>query len=288
MRVAFFTAGTTGAGHLVRGLALGRALARAGFAGSYRMFGPVQGFAAAAAVARDWHAVTIDDELLTSPDAAPSTDVARALALFAPDVLVVDMFWAPLRHILPLPGCESWLLLRSFPPAWLIGPPGLPFEGSQYARVVAIEPVAAPEVSDFVDPVVLVNPDECKPRGALRRRLGVPADRRLIAVAHAGEPGEIGQLIPATRPNEVLVTFDLAAPDAVFPIAEWLGDCDAIHCVAGYNAFWEARWLGYADRTTFTTFLRRNDDARWRLSRGSSHVMRANGADTLASWIMGR
>ena len=171
---------------------------------------------------------------------------------------------------------------------WLVGPAGAPFEPAQYARIVSIEPVAAPAITHAIDAVVLVNPDECQPRGALRRRLGVAADKKLIAVMHAGMPGELGQLTPALKPKDVLVTFDMFAAEALFPAAERLGDCDAIHSGAGYNAFWEARWLDYAARTTFTSGARRNDDQCWRLARCGDRAMRENGADTLARWIVER
>jgi hypothetical protein len=283
MRVAFFTGGTVGAGHLARGIAVGRALARAGFGGSYRMFGPRQPFAAGAR--DDWEAVDIRPDLLGAPEAAPHTELAQRILAFAPDLLIVDMFWAPLRYALPSLACERWLLLRSFPSPWLVGPPGAPFDAGQYSRIVAIEPVSAPAITHTIDPIVLVNPDEQKPRGALRRRLGASDDQRLVAVMQAGVPGERAQLAPAPKTNELLVTLDMFAAEALFPAAEWLGDCDAIHCGAGYNSFWEARWLGYAARTMFTPFPRRNDDQGWRLTRCIDHPMLANGADTLARWI---
>jgi hypothetical protein len=248
------------------------------------MFGPSHPFGALPE--DDWETVEIREDLLVSPDTARTTHLAVRLAAFAPDVLIVDMFWAPLRHILPLAGCECWLLLRSFPPTWLEGPPGLPFEWSQYARIVSIEPVSSSALTHRIDPVVLVNRDECQPRGALRRRLGVPEGRKLVAVMHAGKEGEHAQLVRAAMPDEVIATFNLHEREALFPIAAWLGDCDAVHCAAGYNSFWEAHWLGYADRTTFTTFKRSNDNPAWRLAKCPSYAMRENGADTLAGWIV--
>ena len=44
MKIGFFTAGTIGAGHLLRGMALERGLRRAGFGGEFRMFGPPEAF----------------------------------------------------------------------------------------------------------------------------------------------------------------------------------------------------------------------------------------------------
>ncbi len=128
-----------------------------------------------------------------------------------------------------------------------------------------------------VDPVVVCNPDECEPPEALRRELGVPAERHLVVVAHAGELGEIESL----RADGATVC-DLRQKDALFPLARWLGGADEIVCGAGYNAFWEARWLGYFPRARFTPFPRRIDDQAWRLHACAQVQMRGNGADTLA------
>ena len=290
MRIAFFTAGTHGAGHRARGIALGRALGRAGYAGEYRMFGPAKADAAPrdfpALPAAGWEDVEIDASRLGSPDLARATELARRLVAFAPDVLVVDMFWAPLRHILPIAGCEAWLLLRSMPDAWLDGPPGAKFDLMQFARIISIEPIASAAVTHVVDPVVVVNRDECRPRGALRARLGIAAGQRLVAVVHAGLPGETKDLVPTAKAGETVVTFDLRDPGAIFPLAEWIGDADEVCSFAGYNAYWEARWLGHAARTTFRTTQRRNDDQAWRIAKCGGFVMRENGADTIAGWLV--
>jgi hypothetical protein len=283
VRVAFFTSGSYGAGHRARGHALRRALARVGFRGELRMYGPAQPFAAT--LDDGWETVAIDAEALGSRETAGATELAHRLRAFAPDLLVVDMFWAPLRYVLPLPGCEAWLLLRSAPPTWLVGPPGAPFDSMQYARIVSIEPISSSALTDRIDPLVMVNPDECEPRGALRRRLGIADGTRLVGAMHAGHQGELATFAPEPQAGEVLARFDLWEAGALFPIAAWLGDCDALACAAGYNSYWEARWLGYAARTTFTPFTRVNDDQRWRLARGGRYVMGANGADTLAGWI---
>jgi hypothetical protein len=293
VRIAFFTAGTHGAGHRARGIALRRALSRAGFAGEYRMFGPPSRARAAGDLpdfpvlpTAAWEEVEIDATRLGSADAARATDLARQLAAFAPDVLVVDMFWAPLRHILPIAGCEAWLLLRSMPDAWLDGPPGAKFDLMQFARIISIEPIGSPAVTHAVDPVVIVNPEECQPRGALRARLGIAAEQRLVAVVHAGLPGETRELVPAAKAGDAVMTFDLRDPGAIFPLAEWIGDADEVHAFAGYNAYWESRWLGHVGRTMFRAAPRRNDDQEWRLAKCGRYVMRANGADTIAGWLV--
>jgi hypothetical protein len=283
LKIAYFTAGTIGAGHLVRGLAIERALARAGFAGEYRMFGPQRPFPV---VDRPTHQVVpLLPAQLTDPRRARISDLALALHRYCPDLLIVDMFWAPLRHILPLPECECWLIVRHCPPVWFIGPPRTPFAPEQFDRIIAIEPSTHAVVQEHIDPIVIANPDECRPRSALRERLRVPREERLVAVVHAGIGGECERLLRLAETGTPCV-FNLFREDALFPIAEWLGGADVILAGAGYNTFWEAHWLGYAKHTRFTAFQRAMDNQEWRLATCAGTVMHANGADTLAHAIL--
>lgn len=284
MKIAYFTAGTTGAGHLVRGLAVGRGLRRAGFSGDYRVFGPPLPFPLTRR--QPYETVEVRREELRSPLLAPESELADQLASFGPDLLLVDMFWAPLRYVLPRLDCERWLLIRCCPPAWFRGPRVAPFEPSQYDRIVGIEPVDYPVLSCRIDPIVIANPDECRPPEALRQRFGVADGQRLVAVLHAGKAGEIEEL-EARAPGARFVRLDLFDDEALFPAAEWLSGADAVVCGAGYNAYWEARWLGYAAATTFLPFARRIDDQTLRLRDFGSYRMVENGADTLARWIVG-
>jgi hypothetical protein len=294
-RVAFFTGGTTGAGHLARGIAIQRALARSGARAELGMFGPTSALHGAKRL--DYHSFPVDPAELGDPARAGASALAAALAAFAPHVLIVDLFWAPLRLLLPLPACEAWLLVRRAPPVWLIGPPDHPFLPGQYARVIAIEPGAIERgMTDAVDPVVTVNREERRPVGALREALSLAADEALHVVHQAGEPGEWLRLAQSTsqRPIHVFAPgrddAHPAAPepgvhvhdgDAFSPLASWLGDADLLHTGAGYNAYWEARWLGYDAKTTFTPFRRNIDDQAWRLRTCASFVPRENGADML-------
>jgi hypothetical protein len=294
-RIAFFTGGTIGAGHFARGFAIERALARAGSRAEYATFGPRTALRRAARAGH--HAVSIEPADLAHPDRARESELARALAAFAPDVLIVDLFWAPLRLLLPLPRCEAWLLVRRAPPVWLVGPEGHPFQRDQYARVISIEPgaVDAP-VTDAVDPVVAVNREERRPAGALREALGVAREERLHVLHQAGEPHERSRLV-AGSPHRPLHAFAPGRDDApavsaqpgvllhdsdpFFPLAAWLGDADTLITGAGYNAYWEARWLGYDAKTTFVPLQRQIDDQSWRARACGSFVPRENGADTL-------
>jgi hypothetical protein len=288
MKVAYLTAGSVGAGHLVRGIAIGRGLARAGFRGSYRMFGPRLPFAAACR-AGDYVAVEIEAErrALSQPQLAQTTDLAVRLRQFGAELLIVDLFWAPVRWILPVLDCEAWLLVRTCPAVWLVGGPGMPFTAEPYERVVGIEPVGYAALDETIDPIVVCNPEECRPRQALRRRVAAAEDAELAVVLHAGERGELEELRHLARGEAALVTLDLYEDEALFPAAEWLAGADRIYAGAGYNAYWEARWLGHEPRTRFLPFRRSIDDQAGRLAAFRDYRPQVNGADTLARWIVG-
>lgn len=280
MRIAYFTAGNLGAGHLSRAHAIRRALARRGFDGQFTAFGPTAPFEAAAREL-DYRALKIDAAEVCDPRRAPSSELHRAIVAFEPDLLLVDVFWAPLRH-LPR-ACETWLLLRRVPAKWLEGPPMVRFDPSIYDAIVAIEPLDLPLPRlEQIAPVVICNPDECRPQNALREWLGA-GDGELAVVAHAGQAGEIDELVRAAGDRR-LHRLDLAAQRTLYPMAEWLGGADALFLGGGYNTFWEARWLGYDRRARFVPFARRNDDQAWRI--GCDLQPRENGADTLARRIL--
>ncbi len=291
-RVVYFTAGTKGAGHLVRGIAIGRALERQGFEGQFHLVSPIAPLLAMAAAAAEVDTIVcpIDVAQVIDKKRYSRSALTRQLTDLAPDLLIVDLFWAPVLHIVPTLGCEAWLLVRSCPLVWLHGNAAIQFNHRDYRRVIGIEPVDHQQVSEHIDPIVICNQDECYSRGELAQRFSVDPDQPITVVSHAGLAGEIESLGPVEetsgqRKGAVIVS-DLHGTDSVFPLAPWLSAADAVYCSAGYNSYWEARWLGYADKTTFTPFRRQIDDPFWRLGECQSYSMRLNGADTLAASII--
>lgn len=285
MKIAFFTAGTVGAGHLVLGLAVERGLRRAGFTGEYRMFGPEVPYPLARRVA--YQPVAVNYEELTDAARAPESELARALRTYAPDLLLIDLFWAPLNAILPLPSCETWLLLRYVPDAWLVGTPDIRFDSARYPRIVATEPLDHPLLTDLLDPIVIANPDECAPKHALRERVGATAADRLVVITDTAPPGTFLEQLPDDiGSDDTVVRFNLHDVDAPFPLAEWLPGADLVIGAAGYSTFWEARWLGYFDRTRFFPVECKIDNQYWRVRHCSDWVPEGNGADQLAGWIV--
>ncbi len=286
MRIAYFTAGTHGAGHLVRGLAILRALRRCGSRAEYRLFAPPSSFAWIASDVH--HPVTIDPRELRDPARAPDSSLARAIHAYAPDVLVVDLFWVPLVFV-PLP-CPVWLLLRSVPPVWLVGPEEARFEASRYARVFAIEPAPGLETFESIPPVVVANRDEARTRDELCALLGARADAPLHLLARGGMPSDLGPLSSVVSADGAQVhDLDLTRHDAPFPLAPWLAgmeDQDTLVAAPGYNTWWESHWLGFAPRVTWVPMQRTFDDARWRATCVPARGWVDNGADVLATRLV--
>jgi hypothetical protein len=281
VRVAYFTAGSAGAGHLVRGVALGRALARRGGDHSYRVFSPRSPFAR---VAAPWlEEVEIEPTLLRDARTADQSAVARALRAYAPDVVVIDLFWTPLVFVTL--SCPSVLLLRSAPAAWLVGPSEARFDARRYARVFAIEPAPGLDRFESIDPVVVSAKSDVRSHDELRALLGQRTGA-LRVIARGGLPSDQERLARAAREIDPgpWTTLDLAAPEAVFPAAEWLAamrEGDRLVACPGYNLYWEARALGFDAHTTWVPIARKLDDPFMRAAlRGPAPS--GNGADQLA------
>lgn len=295
MKIAFVTAGSAGAGHLVRGAAVARAVRRAGRSDVVRVFSPPSPFAARVRAVVDVDEVAIESALLRDPRSANDSALARAVAAFAPDVVVIDVFWVPLVFV-TLP-CPAWLLLRSVPPAWLVGPAEARFDVARYARVFAIEP--APVLARFASlpPLVIANRDEALPRAALLAALSAldvdvgRDDAPLRLIARGGLASDDEVLVDAAHkrwPGARVALLDLADPRTPFPAAPLLAglsDDDGLVAAPGYNLFWEAQHLGFAARTTFVPIPRKLDDVAWRAGLNADVASVDNGADVLVQLL---
>lgn len=294
-RVAYLTAGTVGAGHWMRGLALHRALVRGGARGRFLLASPsldlpaiASANDAGASMTLEHRAIAVDSSRVVIPEEALASDAARALDAFGPELVVVDLFWLPFLHLVRSLRAPAWLLLRRCPPAWFVGPPALRFDASAFARVIWTEPCADGPIERAarVEPIVIANPDEVVRDPALRVRLGAASDRPLALVAHGGRAGEIDALESLAQERygatHVIARADLHAPGAPFPLAPWLPQADAIVAAAGYNLAWETVWLGVRARATLVPFPRSIDDQATRAVVSAQHTMRDNGADQLA------
>ncbi|OIP40901.1 MAG: hypothetical protein AUK47_07405 [Deltaproteobacteria bacterium CG2_30_63_29] len=286
MRVAFVTAGDVGAGHVAHAYAIHQGLRRAGSRVEFRAFGPAAPFPFVAHLPFIYEPIAIDFRPFLERETALQTPLALALALYAPDLVLVDLFWAPLLYIFETLQASKWLLARKCPDAWWKGTPRLRFEPRQYDRIIVTEPVEHPNETHRIAPLVVANRDELEPVGALRAALGVSLDEQLVVVAHAGVVGEAERLDPGYDQVRS-VRFDAYETQFPFPLARWLNDADVIFAGGGYNTVWESLWLGYHDRVHFTGFPRNVDDQQWRIECArTTTTMKENGADPLARWIL--
>lgn len=289
MKIAYFTAGSAGAGHLVRGVAIGRALERACPSGrcEYRIFSPPSAFAR---IAAPWiEQVPIEPALLRAKSTAEQSAIARALRAFSPDALVIDLFWAPLVFVAI--SCPTFLLLRSVPAQWLVGPTEARFDPARYERVFAIEPAPGLERFETLSPIVVSARTEIRDRSELRA-LVQQHDGPLRIIARGGLASDHEALVASAtaidpRPWS---TLDLHAPDAPFPAAQWLAAMqpgDRLVACPGYNLYWEARALGFDAHTTWVPIARKLDDPAMRAAlRGPAPSV--NGADELARALLDR
>lgn len=285
MRVAFYTATMGGAGHVARALTLRRGLLRQGFTGQWRGFGPPIPYASAQL--DDYTVAEISRDERRSPQTARRSALALALQAYDPDLILVDMFWLPLLHILPTLRARAWLLLHSVPPMWLHGPPLARFDPRQYERVFAMEPLQFYQLPDTLEPFVICNPDECHPTWALKDFLGIPRDEHLTLIVQTGFTGEAEAIAREHAPGGGhIVTMSMhEGLKALFPIAPWLPGADRIIGGGGYHFFWETIWLGLQPRTLYHPFFRTIDHQHWRVQTLQHHPMRANGADTLGQLV---
>jgi hypothetical protein len=290
LRIAYFTAGSVGAGHVVRALAVRAALVRAGAIFTLRVFSPARPHPALAGAGLDLCEVRIDPAVAADPRRASDSEWARAIAAFAPDLILADLFWLPLHHALASIGAEAWLLLRACPPHWLEGPDGVAFDRRRFARILELEPMPFDTGGEPLGPLVVAHPDEVAPPETLRNRLDVPAGVPLTLVVHAGEPGEIAALEAHARnaapAGARVARADLHADGALFPLAPHLPHADALVGASGYNFAWECQVLDLLGRTTFHPRRRAIDDqvARAALVRRSPRV--PHGGDRLATMLV--
>lgn len=283
-RIAYLTFGTDGAGHVARGLAVCDALAAHGV--ETRLYTPPVPCAAMASGLVQIETFDLTPSTWRDADAARATPLATSLRRFDPSHVVVDLFWVPWIQ-LGL-GVPATLLLRSVPPAWLVGPREVPFDASRFERIWAIE--AAPMLERFErSGAVVWRPSASPTRAALCARLGAAPDAPLHVVVRSGVPDDRARLAEAaTRGGGGWHELTLGGSGwpGISPWLATLGASDRVVSAAGYNGFWEAHAFGYAERVTWVPCPRRLDDQAWRARQGAS-VDGYEGARRIAAAVCG-
>lgn len=212
-----------------------------------------------------------------------------------PKLILVDQNLRAYHEMFGPTKLDLWVLVRATTEEWFRENVEQLLQEFPNARVIATEPCAWKFSEVTVNPIVLWDRSEMLPPDELRRKFGVPTGW-IGAVMHSGAPGEFDELFDMPEVDEHLRNcewivklngHDLSNP-ARTSGARYLSGASRIVCAAGYNAFWEANWLGYADRCMFVplTGVRVIPEQEIRLAETpATFTMHENGADQMAEKI---
>lgn len=290
MRIVYFTSGEIGAGHWAHAAALERAFTRRGIRADLVLLTnrpPVRFEERGLRL----ELVDFDAKLLRDPAEARQSQLFRRFEELAPDLVLVDLAYLPIQRVREAIHSEIWLLSRWMPTQYYGGPLNRAFRPEVFARRLSTEPIARFPGFESIEPLVCVNREECYTREEVRRELAIDGDGPLHLVLQAGLPGELEQLLDAmpasAREGAHVVALSPHTGRALFPAARYFLGVDGIWGGAGYNLYWECRWLGVDRKARLTPFPRTIDDQTPRVWGAEGYVMRENGADRLASLIFG-
>ena len=284
MRIAYFTAGTHGAGHMVRGRAILAALERQSVAFEFRIFSPENSWSDLAG--DSLCTVELETQVLRDAQRADSSAIALALRAWRPDVLLLDLFWVPLSLVTLR--CPTWLLLRSVPAAWLVGPREARFDAARYDRIFAIESAPGLERFESIGPVVHDEGWPARTRDELCALLLRDSHSPLRLIVQAGVSTDDALLQEAA--DRQGGGFVRVPPSILTPASPWLRTLrhgDEVIAGAGYNLYWESHYFGFHQHMRFVALPRRIDDQAWRMAGTYLPAeFSSNGADRLASQLV--
>jgi hypothetical protein len=231
---------------------------------------------------------------------------AEQLRAYRADLVLVDIdlptFARLESSVCAALGTRVWTLARWMPEQWWTAH-RIAFENSLHfgARLIMTEPCAGlgpltPGVGriERVEPIVTHNLDEMYSQEDSYETLGKRPYARIGALIHAGIPGEINELAAKAEADGVfedctdVMRFDWWNDRVRIRPTALLGACERIVSAAGYNRFWETRWLGLGPLTTLYPLLgaRGYDDQGERVrATPAAYQMKENGADQLARMI---
>ena len=292
MRVLYFTSGITASGHIVRGIAVGLGLRRAGIACEYTILHPESPFGELCDRMGMAHRAFVPEGEDTLLGADPSrSELYRIIMELAPDLLVVDLHWAPLHAFIRELGCRKIFICRQVHPRFFsfdlrTGP--IAFRPDDWDEILSIEPWDEPFPMRRIDPIVLRNPDEILSREAARDALGLPpqGDAFMLSLnAHAGNFEDARKTYSYLEDEGWKAVYTSNWHGGLFPAADWFNAVDLVICGGGYNQFWET--VFFSKEAIHLTQPCVFEDQRLRVDKCQGYEFKENGADTLAKIIAG-
>ncbi len=292
MRVLFYTGGLSGSGHVTRGLTLVNAFRRSGAAADFSILSVHTEYGRfAEAFGVPIEQIPPEDETALGPDRYRDSALFRAIESSKPDVLVADIHWFALDSFLRDLPCKKVFLTRQIDPrTFRFRTPDreLVFRPEDWDLVLRSEPgFDLPFPSESVEPLVLRNRDEILPAEAARADLGLGPEDRACLFAFSGRTGEGAEAWKSFSYLEeegwTVVRSD-NREGGLFPAMDWYNAFDLVVCGAGYNQFWEARYL--RKEAYFVPFPRRFEDQARRIALCSDYEFEENGADQVVRRIL--
>lgn len=235
--------------------------------------------------------VQMEESEALSPRQYKSSALFREISECSPDVLIVDLFWFALDSFLRELPCKKVFLTRQIDPRtfrFRTADRELVFRPEDWDLVLRTEPgFDLPFPSEAVEPLVLRNRDEILTREAARADLGLGPEDRVCLFAFSGRTGEGAEAWKSFSYLEdegwTVVRSD-NREGGLFPAMDWYNAFDLVVCGAGYNQFWEARYL--RKEAYFVPFPRRFEDQARRIALCSDYEFEENGADQVVRRIL--
>jgi hypothetical protein len=225
------------------------------------------------------------------PECFKDSTLYQTILQESPDILIVDLFWFALDSFIRDLPCKKVFLTRQIDPrTFRFRTPDreLVFRPGDWDLVLRTEPrFDLPFPSESVEPLVLRNRDEIRSREAARADLGLKPEDRACLFAFSGRTGEGAEAWKSFSYLEdegwTIVRSD-NREGGLFPAMDWYNAFDLVVCGAGYNQFWEARYL--RKEAFFVPLPRRFEDQGRRVRLCSGYEFEENGADQVVRRIL--
>ncbi len=289
VKVVFYTSGTTGSGRMVRGIAVGNAIARRGLAWEYTIVNSSP-FAHLADVLGQQHIeIPPEHEDRLRQDTFLDSILYKNLGTLKPDVLIVDLLWFPLDSFIRDLPCKKVFLCHYVVDSFFAAPlkdRTLYFRPEDYDRILAIEPFRNKIPFDEINPIVIRNRDELLSRKQACARLEIDGAGKNCLYAFNGNPGDFEknkETYSHLEGEGYSMVYTTNYQGGLFPVVDYFNAFDLVICAAGYNQFWETKF--FDKKAVYETIQGNFSSQEKRIKMGRRFKFDANGADQLVDII---